>query len=98
MLRCCGYWSRRRRRWVGFCLELQIRAEAATWEALLEALTLRATLRLAHLQEDPELKRSRLAPFRMRLLYAGIALMHFLRPRGSWALADLSRRLLVDGT
>ncbi len=98
MLRCCGYWSPSRKRWIGFCLELQIRAEAPTWEGLLEVLTLRATLRLAHLQDDPALRRFRLAPLRMRLLYAGIAVLHFLRPRGSWALADLSRRLLVDGT
>lgn len=96
ILRCCGYWSRRQQRWIGYCLELQVRAEAPSWEDLLTRLTMGASLHLAHLEQNPSVERTRLAPFRIRLIYAGIALMHFVRPRKHWGLADLPRRLLVN--
>lgn len=96
MLRCFGYWSRKRQHWVGYCLELRVQASASTWEDLLEKLTLAASLHLAHLQSNPELRRRRLAPFRMRLLYAAVAMLHFVRPRGRFGIADLSRELLIE--
>lgn len=96
MLRCFGYWSRRRQRWVGYCLELRVVASAPTWESLLEKLTLAVSIRLAQFRGNPSLHRRRLAPLRMRLLYAGVAMLHFVRPRGRWGIADLSRELLID--
>ena len=98
MLRCCGYWSKSRKLWVGYCLELGIKSEGRSWEELVESLTMAASLHLARLKADPSYKRPRLAPFRIRVIYVGIALMHFIRPHGGWGLADLSRRLLVEGT
>ena len=98
LLRCCGYWSRRKRRWVGYCLELQLRAEGRDWDEVLERLVMSASVRLQGLQKDPRARRFRLAPFRVRLLYAVIATLHFVRPRAHWCLADVSPRLLVDET
>lgn len=93
-LRCCGYQSRRRRRWVGYCLDLNLRTEGGTMEELHEKLVLSATLRLA------ELERSAASPlprpsFKRWLCYAYIACLHLLRPRPRRWLTDLPTRVLL---
>ncbi|UCF69456.1 MAG: hypothetical protein JSV80_09345 [Acidobacteriota bacterium] len=96
MLRCVGYRSRRdRRRWVGYCLELHLRAEARDWDELLERLIMGASMRLAHLAADPDQPLPGKAPLRLRALYAYTALLHFLRPNPHRRLADVSSGLLV---
>ncbi len=95
ILRCCGYRSRRRRRWVGYCLELHLRVEGRNWEELLERLVMSASLHLARVRNEPGARLPGKAPFRVRLLYAYIALLHFLRPRHDYCLADLSSGLLL---
>ncbi|GEM_PF-2583188 len=95
ILRCCGYRSRRQRRWVGYCLELHLRVEGGSWEELLERLVMSASLHLARLQSQPGARLPGKAPLRIRLLYAYIALLHFLKPRHDYCLADLSSGLLL---
>ncbi len=95
ILRCCGYRSRRHRRWVGYCLELHLRVEGRNWEELLEHLVMSASLHLARLRSQPGARLPGKAPFRVRLLYAYIAALHFLRPRHDYCLADLSSGLLL---
>ncbi len=96
ILRCCGYRSRRTHRWVGYCLELHLREEGRDWEEVLERLVLACSLRLAGLEKAPSEVIPGKAPFRMRVLYAYIALLHFLRPRYQHCLADLSSGLLMS--
>ncbi|MDQ7006252.1 MAG: hypothetical protein Q9Q40_03385 [Acidobacteriota bacterium] len=94
LLRCCGYRPRRGGRWVGYCLELHLRAEGRDWDEVLERLVLAASMRLAELHHHPERLPGK-APFHMRLCYAWTAFLHFVRPQGRRRLADLSPSLLL---
>ncbi len=96
ILRCCGYRPKRGGNWVGYCLELHLRVEGRDWDELLEALIMAATMRLAHFEANPEAQLPGKAPFSMRLCYAYIAMLHFVRPRGPRCLADLSSNLLLS--
>ena len=97
MLRVCGYRSRRIRpgRWIGYCLELHLREEGRDWEDLQERLLMAASLRLEQIRQKQARPMGR-APLKMRLLYAYIAIRHFLRPTHHRRLADVSSGLLVS--
>jgi hypothetical protein len=96
IIRFCGYRCRRSGRWRGYCLEFHLEATGRDWEDLLERMILAASMRVAQIQERPELAPTRKAPLRIRLTYMYIALLHFLRPQGERCLADLSARLLTS--
>jgi hypothetical protein len=98
IIRFCGYRSRRHGKWVGYCLEFHLKESGRDWEELLERMILAASMRVAQIQERPELAPRRKAPLRIRLTYMYIALLHFLRPQGDRCLADLSARLLTSPT
>ncbi len=95
ILRCCGYKPRRGGPWVGYCLELHLREEGRDWEEVLERLMLAASLHLGVIKGTPGARVPGKAPLRMRLCYAYIALLHFIRPHGPRCLADLSSTLLA---
>lgn len=96
VLRCCGYLSRRRQRWIGYCIELDLRAEGRDWEELQERLLMAASFELARIDQQPAAPPPRRARLQIRLLYAWIAALHFLRPHHERCLADFSSGLLLD--
>jgi len=55
-----------------------------------------ASMRLANLEQQPNARPPAKSPFRVRLLYAWIALLHFLRPHHDRCLADISSGLLTS--
>lgn len=95
VLRCCGYHPRQGGRWVGYCLELHLKEEGRDWDDLLERLVLASSMRLADIEASQGKGLPGKAPFHMRLCYAYIAFLHFVRPQGRRRLADLSPRLLL---
>ena len=96
VLRVFGYRCRRTRRWIGYCIELNLKAEGRDWEEVQERLLMAASLVLAKLTRQHGSGGAVKAPFRVRALYAYIAVLHFMRPNHEKCLADVSSGLLIE--